>query len=366
MGSTLSPAASCGHCVSSRAAGRVYTYGTSPLTSTHLLADDYIGEPGGWPHVSSSFGSYDLAGFPKAAVWWYRSWWLANISVADAGRPGLNIPPSGAPSLGTALQPVGSAAPDPTAAFVHIVESPTRSGKDRVVHVYTNCPSVRLAGQVQAVERLGWATFKLAAGPSWKAEALAEDGSTVLATHVVALSGAAAAVKLSLDVPSPRTGTGDALYLDGVDTALVRAEVLDTDGTVVRDCAAEIAFSVESGPAALLATANGDPADHVVIHSPTRKAYHGLARAFIRSKVDASGTAAERALRKTVNADAGLGHGGATIVEGAAEDAASDVVVMACADGLPCAQLTIPTSAESRHSPLEVAARSVELADISD
>ena len=261
---------------------------------------------------------------------------------------------------------MGSAAPDPTAAFVHIVESPTRSGKDRVVHVYTNCPSVRLAGQVQAVERLGWATFKLAAGPSWKAEALAEDGSTVLATHVVTLSGAAAAVKLSLDVPSPRTGTGDALYLDGVDTALVRAEVLDTDGTVVRDCAAQITFSVESGPAALLATANGDPADHVVIHSPTRKAYHGLARAFIRSKVDASGTAAERALRKTVNADAGLGHGGATIVEGAAEDAASDVVVMACADGLPCAQLTIPTSAESRHSPLEVAARSVELADISD
>ena len=34
---------------------------------------DYIGEPGGWPHVSSSFGSFDVAGFPKAAVWWYRS-----------------------------------------------------------------------------------------------------------------------------------------------------------------------------------------------------------------------------------------------------------------------------------------------------
>jgi len=31
---------------------------------------DYVGEPGAWPHVSSSFGSYDLAGFPKAPVWW--------------------------------------------------------------------------------------------------------------------------------------------------------------------------------------------------------------------------------------------------------------------------------------------------------
>ena len=68
---------------------------------------------------------------------------------------------------------------------------------------------------MQAVVRLGWATFKLAAGSgaSWKAEALAEDGSTVLATHVVSLSGAAAAVKLSLGVPSPRAGAGGALDL---------------------------------------------------------------------------------------------------------------------------------------------------------
>ncbi len=29
---------------------------------------DYMGEPGNWPHVSSSFGSYDLSGFPKAPV----------------------------------------------------------------------------------------------------------------------------------------------------------------------------------------------------------------------------------------------------------------------------------------------------------
>ena len=48
------------------------------------------------------------------------------------------------------------------------------------------------------------------------------------------------------------------------------------------------------------------------------------------------------------------------------EVVASDVVGKACAEGLPCAQLTIPTSADTRASPLEVAARSVELADISD
>jgi hypothetical protein len=42
---------------------------------------DYYGEPyhHTWPHVASSYGSFDLAGFPKAAVWWYH---LRNISMA--------------------------------------------------------------------------------------------------------------------------------------------------------------------------------------------------------------------------------------------------------------------------------------------
>ena len=50
---------------------------------------DYYGEPsfGGWPHVSSTFGSFDLAGFPKAAVYWYRSWWLDNIADTAADKP---------------------------------------------------------------------------------------------------------------------------------------------------------------------------------------------------------------------------------------------------------------------------------------
>lgn len=35
-----------------------------------LCAVDY-GEPsfGGWPHVSSTFGSFDLSGFAKAGAW---------------------------------------------------------------------------------------------------------------------------------------------------------------------------------------------------------------------------------------------------------------------------------------------------------
>ena len=34
---------------------------------------DYMGEPGQWPHVSSSFGAIDLAGFMKPPAYFYRS-----------------------------------------------------------------------------------------------------------------------------------------------------------------------------------------------------------------------------------------------------------------------------------------------------
>lgn len=34
---------------------------------------DYYGEPPvGGPEVSSTYGQYDLCGFPKAAAFWYR------------------------------------------------------------------------------------------------------------------------------------------------------------------------------------------------------------------------------------------------------------------------------------------------------
>ena len=41
---------------------------------------DYYGEPSGpWPHTTSSFGQFDLCGFPKAASYWYQSYWLRQI-----------------------------------------------------------------------------------------------------------------------------------------------------------------------------------------------------------------------------------------------------------------------------------------------
>ena len=50
---------------------------------------DYYGEPGTWPSVSSSFGNFDLAGFPKPHAYWYVTNWLALADTSDYARPPL-------------------------------------------------------------------------------------------------------------------------------------------------------------------------------------------------------------------------------------------------------------------------------------
>ena len=91
--------------------------------------------------VSSTYGQYDLCGFPKAAAFWYRTQWLLTV-------------------------PDGS---DKTFATngkheVHIVESwespdsfPSTKGQTtRVVHVYSSASTVELLvnGKSQGVRRV--------------------------------------------------------------------------------------------------------------------------------------------------------------------------------------------------------------------
>ena len=66
------------------------------MTNAHLLTPgvpwavgtmvwtlfDYYGEPPvGGPEVSSTYGQYDLCGFPKTSSFWYRTQWL--LTAAD-------------------------------------------------------------------------------------------------------------------------------------------------------------------------------------------------------------------------------------------------------------------------------------------
>jgi hypothetical protein len=173
---------------------------------------DYYGEPAEdnkWPHISSSFGSFDLAGFAKAPAWWYRSWWLAAINLTDAGRPPL---------------PAAS-----TTWFCRLVESWQSSpkGSTRNLNVYTNAPYARILvngvpvapRDTVAVQPFGSASFTNISYVSGNitAECIAStvgvdaDGKPlaveVLASHTKYSWSAPAAIKLTLDVPSVRTGS---------------------------------------------------------------------------------------------------------------------------------------------------------------
>ena len=313
-----------------------------------------MGEPGNWPHVSSSFGAIDLAGFAKPPTWWYRSVWLANISASDPGRP---------PIPGTATS-------------VRIVESwqAPAAGTTRKINVLTNAPFVQLLvngvaqGSPVAVPfflaTASFAAVTFAAG-TLTANALAADGVTVLASHSTHSWGAPASLALTMDVPSLATGTGTAVFVDGADVALLRAAVLDAAGNVVLDSRLNISFAVSAGPGFVAGVGNGDPACQEPSQASWRSAYHGLVRAIVRVTVDASGSAADRALRAQVNVEAGLGAAArsSTILQGPASSAPTSITVTASAPGLAAATFTIPLSVDPADEVLAVAARSIALGD---
>ena len=127
---------------------------------------DYYGEPeaqGGWPHVSSSFGSIDLAGFAKASAYWYCSLWYYSARV-NSSDSGYDIPVN-PPSL---VNPYA----DPSEEnhndgyMVHIVEKwePLLNMPNRTIHVYTNAPMAELTVNGKSLGSvklywLGWAEW---------------------------------------------------------------------------------------------------------------------------------------------------------------------------------------------------------------
>jgi len=166
-------------------------------------------------------------------------------------------------------------------------------------------------------------------------------------------------------------GTGTSVYQDGEDVALVRATVVDSEGVTVHSSTLNITFRVTVGPARVVGVGNGDPADHDPNHAAWKRAYHGLVRAIFRSTVVATGTAESRVLAAAVNLDAGAGPRSSTIATAPSSSSvgveavpATSFTVTAVAQGLPTAHLIIPLSTNPADAPLNVAAASVDQADI--
>jgi len=241
---------------------------------------DYYGEPSpfGWPMVSSSFGSIDLAGFAKASAYWYRAWWLYSAQHNQSSNGDYPVNP---PSL---VDPDATPSEENThdGYLVHIVEhwEPNDNASTRTIHVYTNAPMAELFinNKSQGILQLdwqGWAEWKVTFSPgNLTATALSSD-KQVFASHTVLTAGPAVKIIAHVDVPSEETQTGSALVLDGQDAGMVRAAIVDSAGRVVPSASHNVSFRVVSGPGRIIGVGNGNPTCHEPNHASWRRCkYH--------------------------------------------------------------------------------------------
>eukprot|EP01065_Artemidia_motanka_P030865 TRINITY_DN3700_c1_g1_i2.p1 TRINITY_DN3700_c1_g1~~TRINITY_DN3700_c1_g1_i2.p1 ORF type:complete len:955 (+),score=244.92 TRINITY_DN3700_c1_g1_i2:106-2970(+) len=303
---------------------------------------DYLGESRGWPQIGKCRGTLaDLAGFAKETKYWIQAWWLSNISSADEGRPPL-------PRTTTVFIPeTWRAGPN---------GSPTRT-----IHVYTNAHSVKLfvnGKQVGAQDMpfFGTAEFTVTYEAGELTAAAYDAMGKQLANFTRTTPGAGRTIRLSIDSPSPLTGTGSALVADGEDVAMLRAEVLQADGSLAVLSNDSLTFRVVSGPGAVIATHNGDPASQEAQHSPTHRAYHGLSRAFVKVTVDAATPEWHRSRLAHTDVDGGVV---TAVAAPGASAALSPIVVEVSGPGFAAAQVSIPVTSDLSQMPLAVAASAV-------
>ncbi|KAG7359270.1 beta-galactosidase [Nitzschia inconspicua] len=313
---------------------------------------DYYGEPpSAGLTVSSSYGQYDLCGFPKAAASWFRTQWLLEDPDDESGRNRADKP-----------------FPVDNLNEVYIVESwespdnwnVTKGNKTRTIHAYSNAPNVEIflndeSQGVQEVSRMTsnpgtYTEFEIPwhAG-SLKAVARSKNGTAVAQTSKFT-NGKPGALLLSLDCPSLSTGTGEALFLDGQDVALVRATIVDAVGQTVHISTHNITFQILSGPGRIVGTANGDSKSYQPHTSSWQMAYHGLVRAVVQVTSMAS------VQSKLLDLMTSIDRPSTELSEYPSMYDSGDIILEATTPGLPKAVLRIPTSTDPKDTVLSVAA----------
>ena len=313
---------------------------------------DYYGEPSpyGWPMVVGSFGSIDVAGFPKPSAYWYRTWWYysAKSNVSDGGYDvPINPPPLADPYATTSQEN------SKEGYAVYIVQGweDLPNVSNRTVQAYTNAPMAELTvnGKSQGIVKVdwqGWAQWDGITFSPGKITANALDSQKqVKATHTVETSGNPTKVVLTVDAPSEVTGTGVALVLDGQDAGMVSAAVVDSNRNVVRSFSDKVTFRVVSGPGRIIGVGNGDPACHEPNQVSWISAYHGLARVIVQTSENAATSPHLRRRMTQVDRDGGIR---TRIVPPDDTSPRADAIILeASVKGLESAKVSIPVSTDA-------------------
>ena len=326
---------------------------------------DYYGEPSypyGWPMVSTSYGSIDLAGFPKPSAYWYRTWWYYRAK-SNTTYEGYDVPVN-PPFL---ADPYATLSEENTKEgyIVRIVQSwePIEGKTNRTIQAYSNAEQAELfvngkSEGIVSIDWQGWAEWNGIDFSSGNITVNALDSdSQIKASHTIETAGAPAKVVATVDVPSERTGTGTMLVLDGHDAGLISAAIVDAKGRVVPSSSLLVKYEVLSGPGRIVGVGNGDPSCHEYNQAPSRSAYHGLSRVIIQVSEDSASSSLDRKRMMQIDRDGGIR---TRIVSPDETSKVKSIVVQVSVDGLQSTTVSIPvTSDESTHGVMAVAKTSI-------
>jgi beta-galactosidase len=215
---------------------------------------DYRGEPQpfSWPTVSSSFGTMDLCGFPKAAFYIHQAQWIDDRPILEL-IPHWNWP---ADSIGKLIR-------------VMVV-----SNADRLKLILNG----KVIGE-QKVDKYEMNMWKVPYQPG-KLEAIGYKGNKEVSHINVETTGEPVKIELIVD---RKTMAGD-----GWDAMPVTVRVLDAKGRPVPTSDLPIEFEI-SGPGSIIGLGNGDANSHEPEKGNKRSLYNGLAQVIVQSKEGGSG-----------------------------------------------------------------------------
>ena len=219
---------------------------------------DYRGEetPLPWPSVSSHFGAFDIASFPKDRAFYYQSIFMT--------APFIHVLPHWSFVPGQVVPPIWVYS---TAGEAEVFVNNASLGR-KVVPQYSHAE---------------WANVTFAPGTLTAVSYSSPGNNTPSASVTVRTAGVPASLRLSF-----HDGVGSAGLVAGCrDVALVKLEVLDAAGVVVPDANNTVAFFLtgDAGAAEIAGTASGDAASLVNNKSPVRPVFHGLALAVVTSSI---------------------------------------------------------------------------------
>ncbi|AQQ10286.1 Beta-galactosidase [Sedimentisphaera cyanobacteriorum] len=224
--------------------------------SYRWTAFDYIGEAGyisgGWPFKLFNSGVIDMANFPKDAYYLYQSLW-----TDGSEDPMVHILP-------------------------HWTHPTMPKGTEIPVHVYSNCDEVKLYcnGKNLGSQKLDISRWDKMNGEwlvPWEPGKIKAEGyinGQLVCSETVQTASAPARIELETDNSSLEAGRKD--------YAQAAVSITDENGNFYPYGENRIYFKL-FGAGKIKATGSGSPIDTETHNKPDRKAFMGLAKAYVRS-----------------------------------------------------------------------------------